>query len=104
MSALLRFPLSAGGEVVVDADDLGVGRAGRLDDAVTRASTTFEDALDSVTSAAEVALARFRRMAGPPSEIEVQFGVRLTGELGAVIAKAGGETHLTVRVMWSADD
>lgn len=36
-----------------------------------------------------------------PDEIEVSFGVRLTAEAGAVIAKGGVEAHLDVTVRWA---
>jgi hypothetical protein len=104
MRELLRFPLSDGGEIVVDVDsqEPGVGRAGRLGDAATRASMTYDQALDGVRRAADATLRQFRQMASRPDKVEVEFGVRLTAAAGAVISHTGAEAQLTVRLTWGA--
>jgi hypothetical protein len=101
----MRFPLEDGGEVVVevDDDDPGVGRVGRLGDAAARVSSTYDQALDGVRRAADATLRQFRQLATRPDQVEVEFGVKLTAEAGAVIAHTGGEAHLTVRLTWSSD-
>jgi hypothetical protein len=105
MRDLVRFPLADGGELVVEVDDQdpGVGRASRLGDAIGQAAVTYEEALDSVRRAADSTIRAFEQMHRPPSKLEVEFGVRLSGEVGAVMVKAGGDANLTVRLTWSAD-
>jgi len=39
-----------------------------------------------------------------PREVQVEFGVKLTAEAGAFVAKAGGEGALAVRITWRTDD
>jgi hypothetical protein len=36
--------------------------------------------------------------------VEVEFGIKLAGEAGALIAKASAEGHFTVRLKWSPGD
>jgi Trypsin-co-occurring domain 1 len=36
-----------------------------------------------------------------PSEVELEFGLKISAEAGAFIAKATGEAHIVVRVKWS---
>ena len=35
-----------------------------------------------------------------PQEIEVEFGVKFSAEAKVILAKAGGEGHLQVKVVW----
>jgi hypothetical protein len=104
MRDLIRFPLADGGELIVEVDDqdAGMGRVGRLGDAAARASITYDQALDSIRRAADATLRQFRQMATRPDQVEVEFGVRLTAEAGAIMARTGGEAQLTVRLTWSA--
>jgi hypothetical protein len=36
-----------------------------------------------------------------PTGLEVTFGVKLSTELGAFVAKASGEANFTVKLTWS---
>jgi Trypsin-co-occurring domain 1 len=59
----------------------------------------LESALAPVVSMSEVVLAALSRAA--PREVQVEFGVELTAEAGAVVSKAGGGCHLTVTLTWA---
>ena len=100
---LLRFPLDGGGEVTVEAraDEAGMVGASRGDGAIATGTSTFNRALDGVRDAADAALRSFSTLAQRPDEVQIQFGVRLTAEAGAVITKTGVEGHLQVTVTWS---
>jgi hypothetical protein len=39
-----------------------------------------------------------------PRQVQVEFGVELTAEAGAVLSKAGAGCHLTVTLTWGPDD
>ncbi|POX52435.1 CU044_2847 family protein [Streptomyces sp. Ru72] len=103
MSELVRFPLQDGGEVLVEAreNEPGLVGASRADGVVATGVTTFDRALDGVRGAADAALRSFRGLAQRPDEVQIQFGVRLTAEAGAVIAKTGMEGQLQVTITWS---
>ncbi|MFJ9517590.1 CU044_2847 family protein [Kitasatospora sp. NPDC101801] len=68
---------------------------------VERAGETFEQALAGVRAAAGAALAVFRDGSLKPDEVEIEFGVKLTAEAGALIARTAAEAHLTVRLSWA---
>ncbi|MEU9132889.1 CU044_2847 family protein [Kitasatospora sp. NPDC048540] len=78
-----------------------VGRG--VDGQVRHARAGFEQALDGVRAAAAAALAVFRDGTLRPDGVEIEFGVKLTAEAGALIARTGGEAHLTVRLSWGGD-
>lgn len=38
-----------------------------------------------------------------PDSVEIEFGVKLTAEAGALIAKSSVEGHLVVKLSWSPE-
>jgi hypothetical protein len=99
---LVRFPIEGGGSVLVEGAAAAGGpvKAGRVSGAVEEATSTLQAALVSVKDTSRAVLEQLRE-AGPVG-IEVQFGVELTAEAGAVIVKAAGGCHLTVTLTWAA--
>lgn len=102
MSDLLRFDLADCGSIMaeVDADEPGIARASRVGNLITSTTESFETALDHVRRAADAALSGFRNMEARPDEVQIQFGVRLNAEAGAVIARTGADGHLQVSLTW----
>lgn len=101
MSELLRFRAGEDGVIVVEADpsDAGVQRVGR--GGVVDVKRRFEDALTDIQHAAAAALAVFRDGDLKPDGVELEFGIKLNAEAGAVIAKTSLEGHLTVKLSWN---
>jgi hypothetical protein len=105
VAELMRWELDDGDEVLVeiaqDAPEISpVSRAGDL---IESAGTSLGSALGHVRNAATVVLGQFRSMAECPDEVQVEFGVRLTAEAGAVIAKTSVDGHLNVTLKWRND-
>ncbi|PZT69560.1 hypothetical protein DN402_23840 [Streptomyces sp. SW4] len=102
MDALVEFRTEDGAQVVVEAVDEESGaRLVSRGDGPARATRTFEGALDGVRAAAESALRVFRDGSLRPDTVELEFGVRLSAETGAIIAKGAAEGHLVVKLTWS---
>ncbi|MFF3938147.1 CU044_2847 family protein [Streptomyces phaeofaciens] len=99
----MEFRTDDGAVVAVEA--VTEGRPGsRLvarGDGTVQAARTFEGALESVRTAAESALRVFRDGSLRPDGVEIEFGVKLSAETGAIIAKGTAEGHLVVRLTWS---
>src|SRR5450755_580814 len=117
MAGLVQIPLDGGGSIVVragpDGTDLSDGlvrsgpvRAGRaadlVDDAVAVASCSLREALEPVARMSSQLLEQFQT--ARPGQVKVEFGVELTAQAGAVLAKAGAGCHLTVTLTWGSDD
>src|SRR6266700_7054920 len=102
MPELVRWQLDDGDELLVEVDHDGpeISPVSRAGDVIESAGTSLSAALGSVRKAATVVLGQFRDMAVRPDEVQVEFGVRLTAEAGAVIAKSSVEGHLTVKLTW----
>jgi hypothetical protein len=109
---LVEFPLEEGGSVFVEAESLP-GEAESLTGEVTRgmkprelageASQTLEGALTRVQPAAVAIVSRLRALADAPEEIEVEFGIKLSAELGAFVAKASSDANFRVSLRWKRD-
>lgn len=99
---LVGFNTTQGPPVFVEIDANEPGQQPvKRQDAIAQARKTFEDALNDINFAAEKALAVLRDGRLQPDGIEIQFGVRFNAEVGAVVAKAAGEGHLTVKLTWA---
>jgi hypothetical protein len=70
-------------------------------DGTVQAARTFEGALEGVRAAASSALRVFRDGSLRPDGVEIEFGVKLSAETGAIIAKGTAEGHLVVKLTWS---
>jgi hypothetical protein len=117
VAGLVQVPLDGGGVIVVrsgtaDADVPGsglvrsgpvaAGRVGELVDGVVEtASCSLREALEPVTRLSQQVLDQLRE--ARPRELTVEFGVELTAQAGAVLAKAGTGCHLTVTLTWVGD-
>jgi hypothetical protein len=105
MSRFAEFPLKGGGLLVVEVDPVEsagsrVMRGSAAEVAIASATSTFESALESVRSAAEAILHQLCSVAQPPDEVAVEFGVKMSAESGAIIAKASGEANFKINMVW----
>ncbi|MFG2315487.1 CU044_2847 family protein [Streptomyces tendae] len=104
MDELVEFTTEDGVRVVVEGvEDEDGARLVSRGDGPARAARTFEDSLDGVRAAAASALRVFRDGSLRPDAVELEFGVKLSAEAGAVIAKGSAEGHLVVRLSWSPE-
>jgi Trypsin-co-occurring domain 1 len=104
MSRLIEVPLSTGGSVTVEVEDPTGGRTmrggDRGADLVEHGGRTLEESLSAIAPALREVLDKLRGVSTELSEIEVELGLKLTGEAGMVIAKAGAEANFRVLVRW----
>jgi hypothetical protein len=102
---LIEFPVEGGGTVVVEVDEAprdGAVRRGLAPaELVSRADQTVEAAFARVRPAATALVESLHALARPPDQIEVSFGIRLSGEAGAFIAKTAGEANFGVVMRWT---
>ncbi|MFF8995719.1 CU044_2847 family protein [Streptomyces sp. NPDC014983] len=104
MDQLVEFETEDGARVVVEGATAGTRPGTRLvsrGDGVVQAARTFEGALDGVRAAAEAALRVFRDGSLRPDSVEIEFGVKMSAEAGAIIAKGSAEGQLVVKLSWA---
>jgi Trypsin-co-occurring domain 1 len=100
----LEVPLSAGGSLTVEVDDAGGG--GRTmrggpdgSELIQQGTETLEDSLGGIGGALEGIVTQLRH-APEVKAIDVELGLRLSGEAGLVVAKCGAEANFRVLVRW----
>ncbi len=116
MSEYIRFDAAQGGVVLIEVDDRettgsrGVVKAGlksRAEETIAVAQTTFEEAVrTTLQSNARAFLGAIEDLQEPPTEAEMSFSLKATGELGNLaIGKLGGEANYSIKLVWkrSAD-
>ena len=100
MAELVRFEVADGVEVLVESEEpaYGVQRAARGADGIVDAAGRLQHALG--TARATVAAAYEAMSELGLDELRVEFGVKLSAEAGALIARTAGEGHLQVVATW----
>ncbi|MCX4974758.1 CU044_2847 family protein [Streptomyces sp. NBC_00620] len=102
MDGRVEFKTDDGALVLVEGiEDESGSRLVSRNDGTVQAARTFEGSLEGVRAAAESALRVFRDGSLRPDSVEIEFGVKLTAEAGALIAKSAVEGHLLVKLSWS---
>lgn len=100
MTEIVRFSSQAG-DVLVEVDeqeDGGIRRAGRGEQRIVEAAASLDEAIGSVLPAATRMFEVLEQL--KPASAQLEFGVKLSGEFGGLIAKAGGEAQLNVTLTW----
>lgn len=104
MSRLVEMPLGSGGSITVEVDDASGQRTMRGGDRsaelVQRGGHTLEESLTSVAPALREVLDTLRGVSDGLGEIEVELGLKVTGETGMVVARAGAEANFRVLLRW----
>lgn len=101
MTEIMRYEVGSGTVLVeVDEGSFGVDRPARNELGILDAGRRLEDALAAVRPAARAAAEVMRELA--PEHLELQFGVKLAGDAGAIIARNCSEAHFTVKMSFTA--
>jgi hypothetical protein len=111
MPRYAEFPVEGGGTVVVEVD----GRAGPADwttgdrpttrglgggEVITRAEATFGETMSRIQPVASGLIASLRATLDPPDAVDIEFGIQMSADLGAFIAKASAEANFKVALHW----
>ncbi len=107
MKRLVEFTSESGNVVVAEVEGLepagGTTRRGLSSSAVVeRAQTSFEDALENAQPIASGLIGRLRSIADPPDEVQIEFGLTLSANVGAVlVAGASAGANYKVTLKWA---
>lgn len=106
MVYVIEVPVEAGGRLLVQAHEEDLPGALELaslrpGEVVARARESVEAAIDQIKPAINAVTGRLKAMAA--DEVEVEFGIVLGAEAGAVIAKGTAEVHFTVTMTWKRE-
>jgi len=103
MKRLVEFPLEGGGSVLVEVESTSADQlipASLPGDVATKVAITFESALDKIRPAVGAIISKLRGLVDAPDEVAVEFGIKLSGAAGAIIASANAEANFKVNLTW----
>lgn len=114
MADYIQFTSPDGDSLLVEVDESEVSAQQHIQKAGLRemasksvgvAQTSFEQAIQqTMRYNAQVFLQSIVNLPILPSEAEITFGLKITGEVGNVaVGKAGGETNYTIRLTWKRE-
>lgn len=104
MAYVMEVPVTDGGRLFVQVDDddlpggLGPAARGRPGQVVAVAKKSVEEAFDQIKPAIEAVAGRLKAMAA--DEATIEFGLVLSAEGNAIVAKGSAEVHFTVTFAW----
>ena len=108
MKRLVEFPLEDGSTILVEVDEPegpgGAVQVRRDSKTVEKAKQTFEAALDKIKPTANAVISKLRNLYDAPDEVTVEFGLKLSGEAGVVLASAGVEANYKVTLTWKKNE
>jgi hypothetical protein len=100
---LVSYPLEGGDSVLIEVEDsagASVTRGLHADQVIETVGNSFEAAIEAIKPAAAAIAGKFRDFAGAPEDVEVEFGLKFTGQAGAIIASASTEAQFRVKMVW----
>ncbi len=107
MKRLVEFPTNSGESILVEVEDPqltgGATRRGlSTSSVVERAQTSFEDALEKAQPIASGLVNKLRSISEAPEEIQVEFGLSLNANAGAVlVAGVSAGANYKVTLKWT---
>ena len=103
MKPLIEFPLDDDDSILVEVEELPPSELVANypgQQVVVQAKTSFADAMDKIKPVAANIIGKVRELKDSPDEVEVKFGVKMTAEMGAVIASANVEGNYEITLKW----
>lgn len=103
MVSLIEFKSNKGnfyievGDSVRTGDQTLVAKDGGV---VVQATKSLEETLTPVTNAMATIFTAVADSKVSPSELEIEFGLKLSADAGVIIAKTSGEASITITASW----
>ncbi|MDJ0578599.1 CU044_2847 family protein [Crocosphaera sp.] len=107
MKPLIKYSLDGDDSILVEVEELPTSEVDEGlvanypgQQVVVQAQTSFADAMDKIKPVAANIIGKVRELKDSPDEIEVKFGVKMTAEMGAIIASANVEGNYEITLKW----
>ncbi len=118
MKQLVEFPTDDGSVIVIEIEAQADGEQSRQlraqlkepqgvepvargpAEIIAKAQRSFEQALERVKPIATGLKAKLGSLHDPPDEIEVEFGLNMSIEGGAIVAKGGVGANFKIKLKW----
>lgn len=112
MAKYIEFKTADENRLLIEVDEKetsagGVAKAGLRDmagKAISEAQSLFEKAIATALQLnVETFYVAIQKLPHPPSDVEISFGLKATGEVGNfAISKLGADANYTIKMSWKA--
>jgi hypothetical protein len=82
----------------------GLRKAGVVENAkgyIEKAATSFEEALSNAFTAANAFVEHASKLHVQPQELNIEFGLKLSGELDFFVVSGNTESNFVIKMRWS---
>ncbi|MFO8041485.1 MAG: CU044_2847 family protein [Sodalinema sp.] len=104
MTQLVEFQVEGDRTILIEVEDVTGEQAtdpiAGTGGVVVKAKKTFEDTIDDILPLAAAIEKKFSGLTTPANEVEVKFGVKIQGQLSAVVTQIGAEANFEVTLKW----
>jgi len=102
VKSIVEFPLASGDSILVEVDEPAArdSRIGLGNKVAQKTQQTFESALERVKPVANAIMTKVRSLNEPADEVEVKFGLKMSAELGAIVASGNTEVNYEITLKW----
>lgn len=108
MKQWIEFKTDAGETILVEVTALeqeyGPRAAANDSKIIAQANQTFQNALNVIKPVANAVIEKFDELTRKPDEMEAEFGLTLSADVGAVIATSGVEANIKIVLRWKSHD
>jgi Trypsin-co-occurring domain 1 len=105
MTKVVRFDVGGGETIFVEVEEntsIDVKPvAKKPGELVAQARQSLSEIIDEVAPMVRTMKERINTMTDPGDEVEVKFGLKLSGEIGGMIGKIGGEANYEITLKWA---
>ncbi len=102
---LVEFTVEGDQKIFVEIEKSPVGGLREVsrgrNETAAKAQKTFEEAMENLQPMIQVIKSKLDNMTQPAEEVEVKFGVKLSSEVGAILASVGGEVTYEITLKWN---
>lgn len=70
----------------------------------TKSAQALGQAMGTIQALANRTTETLAKLPNPPSSFELEFGLKMDAEAGALVSKSAEEGNLRVKLMWKPDD
>lgn len=103
MKHIVEFPLEGGDSILIEVDEPPAptdDRIGISDDVARKAKQSFESVIAKIKPVADTIVQKVKSLNEPADEVEVKFGLKMSGELGAVVASGKADVNYEITLKW----
>ena len=105
MTKLVEFDVGNGETVLIEVDEVAAEEIEPVSkipgEIAAKARQTLSEALDGIAPMVRTMKQRLNTLTDPGDNLEVKFSVKMSGEVGSVITKVGGEATYEITLKWA---